>query len=129
VTRLWIAAALVAAVFLLWRSLRRRAFRAARGRPEQALRLELRLPGGPAGDAAARVAEAVARAARQSGAGVLDESAALGEALVLYLYGPDAGRLHAALAGALRAAPLLPGSRAVRRAGPSGSAEETLPLP
>jgi hypothetical protein len=127
VTGLWLSVAFVAAIFLFWRILRTRALRAARRRPEQALRLELRLPDGPAGEAAARVTEAVAQAARTSRAGVLDESAAHGEILVLYLYGPDAERLHDAVAGALRAAPLAPGSRAVRRVG-SATAETIVPL-
>ncbi len=63
-----------------------------------------------------------------SDAGELDGNEIGPEGAVIYLYGPDADRLYAAIEPVLRAAPVPAGSYAVRRYGGPGARETRLPL-
>lgn len=106
------------------------------GPPQHAVIVRLRL--GDAGTGTPedhrlvdRLGAALDEVVRRSGAGEYDgDEVGEGEA-VLYLYGPDADRLHAAVDPVLRAVPARPGSHVVKRyggPGDEGARVEVVPL-
>ena len=74
--------------------------------------------------------EPLIEAIEGSGAGEFDgNSISLdGEQVVLYMYGPDADSLFAAISGVLREVDVPPGSYAIKRFGGPGSREERVDL-
>ncbi len=89
--------------------------------PEQAVRVHL--PDGPAAVDLLLLEEALIEAVREVGE---SDGNAIGPGeVVLYLYGPDADAILAAVRPALDGASLPVGSHAVVRRGPPGSAEES----
>src|SRR5688572_2331416 len=72
-----------------------------------------------------RLEEAINRAA----VGELDGNELGDGEFVIYIYGSDAASLFGAIAPVLRAEPWRPGGHIVKRYGPPGARQESVPLP
>jgi len=100
---------------------------------EQAVLVTIDLTGDELGtgeerEAVSALGAALGAAVADAGAGEFDGDEFGGGEAVLYLYGPDAEALFAAIEPVLRADPLAGRIEVVRRAGPPGSAEKRSPL-
>ena len=101
---------------------------------EHAVIIHLRLSDGASGSAidfakAHSLELLLEGAINRAAAGELDGNEVGGGEFVIYTYGSDATRLFGAMEPVLRAEPWSPGGHIVKRYGPPGARQETVPLP
>lgn len=130
-SRYWLVVGVLAAAFLLWRTMLRQS--ASTPGPNQALILVLRLadeatPPTELHERLQEVDRALRAAIEGAGSGEVGEPVAAGVDCIYTCYGEDADRLLDAARAGLREVVLLPGSHAIRRFGPPGSPDERTDL-
>jgi hypothetical protein len=94
---------------------------------EQAVLLHLATSTDPAG--LDPIEEPLMEALDGTDIGYLDGNAVGSDDAVIYLYGPSADRLWSTIEPTLRAAPVPPGSYAIKRYGDAGAREVRVPMP